>query len=312
MTTVDDRLREAAASLNTPKRTIPPFRSVRRRVRRRHMMTSAAVVVLVAALSAAAVTKDSRDRVFVTTPVSTSTSLGRPTTATTYTTTSSTVPSSDSLAVISSQLDAYVAADEARESAAGNGSPANIWGSPVISEHSPPVSEGDTYFAVAAFSFDQAGQPVQVLSYANRKWSRVAALAPPTSPGTIYHADALYLPENTPIAVAEVTQDSRPDFLIQFAGAGCFRAALVSQTGTRSGWRYVPFTGPFPTSDVLGGNPQFAVNNTIVSDNDCQATPMPTGQRHTWTWTYHPSSGNLVGVQKLGWPANPLRTTNSN
>jgi len=213
--------------------------------------------------------------------------------------------------VIRRRLNAYAAAEQARESTAGKTTPNNIWGNPVISEQSSPVLEGDTFFAVVAFSFDPGGRPVQVLSYLSGKWSRIALLAAPASPGTIYHADSLNLfSENTPIAVALVAGESVPDFLIQFAGGGCSSAAVVSQTGTPNGWRYLPFTGPFPMTDVVGGNPRF-VGRTLVSDNDCTASPTPAGQRYRWTWTYHRSSGTMAGIRHSGWPAKPSRIASS-
>jgi hypothetical protein len=74
MTTVDDRLREAATRLQPPQDAIPPFRRVRRRVRRRRLMALATVVViLIAAVSAVAATREVSHRVLVANPASTST-----------------------------------------------------------------------------------------------------------------------------------------------------------------------------------------------------------------------------------------------
>jgi hypothetical protein len=233
------------------------------------------------------------------------------TTAAVLTTTASMTPGAGALAVVDSRLNAYVAAEQASDAIAGKGSPNNIWGNPVISEHSSPVLEDHTNLAVAAFSFDPRGHPVQVLSYLNGKWSLVAALATPSSPGTIYHADSLDLfSENTPVTVDVVTGESVPDFLIKFAGAGCSSAAVVSQVGTHNGWRYVPFTGSTPKSDVVGGNPRF-VGSTLMTDNACTAVPIPAAQRYRWIWTYHPSSGTMAAVRRSGWPANPWGASSS-
>jgi hypothetical protein len=221
------------------------------------------------------------------------------------TTTPSATTTTTAFAQATAALDAVVAAEEAKEATAAVGSPENIWG-PVISEHSPPVPDGDSYVAVTAYSFDPDGHPVQVLSYTNGKWVQVAALSAPTEQGTIYHADAMDLfSENTQISVAEMSGNGRPQFLVKFAGGGCFSGAVVSQAGTENSWRFVPFVGPFPTSDVTGGDPRFE-DNMIVSDNDCTATPTPAAQRYTWTWTYDVASGDLRGVQHFGWTANPL------
>ncbi len=142
-------------------------------------------------------------------------------------------PGARALAVIDSRLNAYVSAEQATDAIVGKGSPNNIWGNPVISEHSSPVLEDHTNLAVAAFSFDPGGHTVQVLAYVKGKWSRLAALATPSSPGTTRRTDSLDLfSESTPITVDVVTGESVPEFLIKFADAGCFSAAVVSEVGT--------------------------------------------------------------------------------
>ena len=111
--------------------------------------------------------------------------------------------------------------------------------------------------------------------------------------------------QTTPIVVTEMTGEPAPGFLIELAGGGCFRAAVVTDAEPGQSRRYVPFVGPLPTSDVVGGNPQ-VTDNSIVTDNDCTATNTPPSQRFTWTWTYDLASGDFSGVQLTGWPANPL------
>jgi spore germination protein GerM len=84
MTSVDDRLRRAAASLGQGGEPIPPFKGVHQRARRRRMMAGAgAVVVAVAAAFALATTTRGRDRVIVQNPGPTSTTLAPSTTTTT-------------------------------------------------------------------------------------------------------------------------------------------------------------------------------------------------------------------------------------
>jgi hypothetical protein len=92
--------------------------------------------------------------------------------------------------------------------------------------------------------------------------------------------------------------------MIPFAGAGCSSASVVSPLQRGVGWRYVAFTGPFPQSDVLGGNPQ-VIGTTLTSDNDCTAVPVPTSSRLTYIWTYDAPSGVFVGASRAGWPVNP-------
>jgi germination protein M len=85
MTTLDDRLREAAGSLTPSQDAIPPFKGVRQRARRRRMMlTIGAVVVLAAVTFSAVSTMRDHDRVLVANPHSTSTTVA-PTTSTTTT-----------------------------------------------------------------------------------------------------------------------------------------------------------------------------------------------------------------------------------
>jgi hypothetical protein len=231
-------------------------------------------------------------------PSTTSTTKGRTSTTTTPKATATTAASV--LGGTSASLESYVSAENARETTAGTGSSQAVWGTNIY-ESSPPVEQADGYVAVAAFAFDPAGHPVQVLSYRNGTWSQVAALPPPNDPGTVDHPDALYLiSDETPVVVGHDT-DGQPDFLIPFAGAGCGRGPIVSDEG--GVWRYIPFAGPSPTTEVLAGNPQFE-GSTLISENDCAAS-VPVPQRYSWTWTYDPSSGNFVGTGHPGWPSTP-------
>jgi germination protein M len=85
MTSLDDRLHEAAGSLVTTREP-PPFQGVRQRARRRRMMGTAGAVVVLAAVTFSAIsTMRDHDRVLVANPHSTSTTVA-PTTTTTTTT----------------------------------------------------------------------------------------------------------------------------------------------------------------------------------------------------------------------------------
>ena len=217
----------------------------------------------------------------------------------------STTPAQGTLAQATIALDSYVAAEQSKEVMAGNNSPANVWGA-VISERSAPEAVGNSIVAVTAYSFDPQGHPVQVLAYSGGQWVLVQALPAPIEPGTLYHADAMdLLSQTTPITLTEMTGEPVPGFFIQLAGGGCFRAAVVTNAGPGESWHYVPFVGPLPTSEVVGGNPQ-VTENSIVSDNDCTATTTPPSQRFTWMWTYDPASGDFSGLQLAGWPPDPL------
>jgi hypothetical protein len=149
-----------------------------------------------------------------------------------------------------------------------------------------------------------------VLSYIKGKWQQVAALGVPEEPGTVRHRDALDLfSEASRIAVAEISGGGTPDFLVKFAGSGCFTGAVVSQVGGMGGWRYLPFSGLFPASDIVGGNPRLE-GHVLVTDNACTAVPAAPAHRYSWTWTYRPSSRALVGVEHEGWPPNPAGQVN--
>jgi hypothetical protein len=218
-------------------------------------------------------------------------------TTTTGPTTTTTLPS---LAAATVSLDAYVAAQSASDASAAAGSSLSVW-DPSIVEHSPPVAEDGEYIAVAAFGFDSGGHTVQVLAYADDEWSLVVGLGPPVEPGAVDHPDSLDLSGDTaPIVVAYATDD-QPDFLIPLAGAGCGQDPVLSDVTGQ--WQYLTFTGPFPTSEILGGNPQFD-GNSLISDNDCQAI-VPVDQRYSYTWVYDPSSESFVGTRHDGWPADP-------
>ncbi|HTK15801.1 MAG TPA: Gmad2 immunoglobulin-like domain-containing protein [Acidimicrobiia bacterium] len=103
MTNLDDRLRDAAASLEPSDAPIPPFKGVLQRARRRRMIGVTGALVAIAAVTFAAVsTTRDHDRVIVATPRSTSTTLAPSTT-----TTATTVPS-----VELSDVTVYLVADD--------------------------------------------------------------------------------------------------------------------------------------------------------------------------------------------------------
>lgn len=93
MTNLDDRLREAAASLEPNEAPIPPFKGVQRRARRRQMLGVTGALVVIAAVTFAGVsaTRD-RDKVLVQNPGPTSTTVAPTTTTNSTTTTTTTVP----------------------------------------------------------------------------------------------------------------------------------------------------------------------------------------------------------------------------
>jgi hypothetical protein len=132
----------------------------------------------------------------------------------------------------------------------------------------------------------------------------VAAFPPPKEPGTVDHPDSLLLFANS--GVSSDIQIARPndrtlEFLVPFAGGGCARGPVLSNIGGT--WHYVPFSGGFPTTEVMGGNPRFE-GRILVTDNDCAANVPPT-QRASYTWTYDDKTRSFVSVEHPGWPSNP-------
>ncbi len=186
---------------------------------------------------------------------------------------------------------ALVATEAARDSAAATqaGRPA-----PFAAIHSDPVLDDGSLVAVVAFSYEPGGHPVQVLGYHAGSWSQLAALLSPSGqPGANIPAGVLYLLPNTPVSVADVTGDGRPDFLIFLEAADNTPGVVVSQDG--GSWRYVPFNGPGSGGDVVARNPRFQ-GNTLLSTYDNCSPDCAQGANSTVVWTYVPSSGEFVAT----------------
>ena len=198
------------------------------------------------------------------------------------------------------QLGAYMA-NESRAYAAA--APKAGYSAQFVSVHSAPVLDDRSVVAVAAFDYDPGGHPIQVLQYTNGQWSERAGLGSASDPReTSTSTQWQFLDPSASVSVAEVTGDGRPDFLVLYAGADTDFGAIVSEAGDTPSWRFVPFTGPYPTSNSVGRNPRF-VGNTFDTDfNNC----MPDcagGHVSTVTWTYRSSSGVFWAPDPPGWKA---------
>jgi hypothetical protein len=194
-----------------------------------------------------------------------------------------------------------LAKDEA--AAAKVGTEAAVWPANVA-EYSSPIRLSDHYVAVVAYGFDPRAHPVQVMRLHGRKWSVVAAFPPPKDPGTANHPDSLLLFANS--GVSRDVQVARPsgrtlEFLVPFAGGGCATGPVLSNVGGT--WHYISFTGGFPTTEVMGGNPRFD-GKILVTDNDCAAN-VASPQRTSYTWRYDVKTLSFVSVEHSGWPPNP-------
>jgi hypothetical protein len=179
----------------------------------------------------------------------------------------------------------------------------------LVSVHSAPVKDGSKTVAVAAFSYSATGHPVQVLSYAAGRWSTVATLGPDLGPPAQPRADVnlLSLAPGAPISVADVTGDGLPDFLIIVQAADNTPGIVVSQDGGR--WRYIPNSGPFPTSYIVARNPRFQ-NGKLVSEFDDCIPDCASGHTYQIVWTYERSTGDFWAPNPPGWTA-PAGAVNS-
>lgn len=270
-------------------------RKALRRVDTKVLVALAAVAAVVVTLIAVGPLRSDNGPVHSppeTRPTSTSTS-----TSTSTTTTTTTVP-----LAAASQLDTYVADEEQTDSAAAtaSGLAARYGLTPFVADHSAPVADDGGTVAVAAFSYDPGGHPVQVLAYRGGQWTPVAALAAPTGQfGANIPASVVFLTQD-PVSVADVTGDARPDFLVMGSAADNVPGFVVSQDGGT--WRYIPFSGPYAPSptDVLGRQPQFQ-GNTLVSDYDNCVPDCASGQNSTIVWTYQPSTGEFTAPDPPGY-----------
>lgn len=172
--------------------------------------------------------------------------------------------------------------------------------------HSPAVLDDGAMVAVAAFSYAPAGHQVQVLGYSNGRWAPTASLAAPQGP--VANSYWLGTGRGLSITAADPTGDGRPDFLIPEQAADNVPGAVLSQDGPTGQWRYIPFTGPFPTSDTIGRDPRFS-GNTLVSTYDNCNPDCAQGANYTVTWTYQPGPGVFWAPDPPGWTA-PTGATN--
>ena len=202
-----------------------------------------------------------------------------------------------------SQLDAYVAAEQRTDSAAYADSGLNVGGfTPFVSVHSAPVDDDGRTVALAAFTYDPAGLPVQILTYRNGQWSILTELAAPpagssSADNTPPSFEAL-APD--PVSVADVTGDGQPDFLVRETAADNVPGFVVSQDGGR--WRYIGFHGPYapPPTYVIARGPTF-VGHTLESDYDNCVPDSAAGTNSTIVWTYNRSTGQFTAPDPPGY-----------
>jgi hypothetical protein len=308
MTTPVDEDRVAAVMremLSAGERARPPVTAaeLRNQVSRRALRRiDTKVVVAVAAVAAVIVTlivigplhsgRGPSRSPLSTVPTTTTT----PTTTTPTTTTPVTVP-----VAAASELDSYVAAEAATDSAAA----AQSGQVPFVVDHSPPTVDGSDIVALVAVSYDPGGHPVQVLGYGDGRWAPVAALASPSGQGTA-PSSVVYLTQG-PVSVADVTGDGRPDFLVEAGAADNVPGFVVSEVGGT--WHYVAFVGPYAPglTYIIGRNPEFQ-GNTLVSYYDNCTPNCAQGQNSTIVWTYQRSTGEFTAPLPAGYPDSTTTT----
>jgi hypothetical protein len=272
-----------------------------RRVDRKVLIAVAAVAAVIVTLVAIGPLRSKNPPTHSPTATQPTTTTTPPTTTTPTTTTPPTTTTTALPVAAASQLDAYVADEAATDSAAAsaNGVTGHYGIAPFISVHSAPVDDDGRTVAVAAFSYEPRGHPVQVLTYAAGQWTVVAALPAPTESGSILPASVVNLTAG-PVGVGDVTGDGQPDFVIMSSAADNVPGFVVSQAGGT--WRYIPFSGPYatPPTDILFRSPQIQ-GDTIVSDyNDC-VPDCASGTNSTIVWTYQPSTGEFTAPDPPGY-----------
>lgn len=168
------------------------------------------------------------------------------------------------------------------------------------STHTDPVRDGNNVIAIVAFSYDPDANSVWVLAYKNGAWTHVASQTDPFCPCAPPHTGSSIDPTHA-IQVADVTKDGRPDFLIPLTGAGAVPGAVLSQDGAPGGrWRYISFTGPFPTSRQVGRDPKFQGGTLISTFNSCEPS-CAQGTTTTMKWTYRRKTGVFWAPNPPGW-----------
>lgn len=206
---------------------------------------------------------------------------------------STTVGSQEPAAQLAEYVSTAAVRDEQAASAAGKS-----WGG---SLNTAPIQDGNSLIAVAAFSYDATGKPVQVLRYGNGQWTEEAAL--PSPPGTgessLWLANRADLGNLASISVGDLTGDGLPDFLVPLNAADNVPGAVISQDGASGGWRYVPYRqGASPTQQFLFARDARIQDGRLVTTYDSCNPSCATSKPVAVTWIYEPGTGAF-------WAPNP-------
>ncbi|HVA08748.1 MAG TPA: hypothetical protein VNG12_18595 [Acidimicrobiales bacterium] len=227
----------------------------------------------------------------VSTTLSTTTTVSSPPPGST-----TTVPESGEAA----QLAAYISVEAARDKAAASQTPMS-WNGYLFTQ---PVNDAGVVVAVAAFSYDPAAKPVQVLAYTQGQWTHAASLPLPwddSARGAAMNSGWLANYAGLTITDADVTGDGRPDFLIPLGAADNTPGLVLSQDGTSGGtsWRFVPYIQGSATtlSYEFARDARFQGNKLVTTYDNCQPN-CAQGTTNPITWTYQRASARF-------WAASP-------
>jgi hypothetical protein len=145
--------------------------------------------------------------------------------------------------------------------------------------HSSPVRVGDTHVAVVGIQRSLDDRMITVVSLAGPKPAAVAELALPVPRFDI---------ADIPVAVADVTGDGRPDFLVHMDAADNQPGVVVSDDG--GAWRLVPTSAADKDAVYIGRDPAITENRLVSTRLDCNPS-CTEGRAHTIRWTYQRPGG---------------------
>lgn len=272
---VDDRLRQAARELVAANSHASPRTDLQPRRRPRPIAIGAGLAAAALGVAIAVSTLRGGDTVVAVTSPSAKTS-----------------PTIDPAArsLMTKRLAEYMqVVDEADSLGAMQAGHTGWWHGSI---HTGPVLDGGTVIAVAAFSWDPRS-PLLVLSYSGGEWHPIAYPTDPWCPCQGFTPEPSTIDLTIPIQIGDVTGDGRPDFLISMTAAGTTPGAVLSQDGAAPGqWRYLPFTGQFPTTTTLAGSPSIRGDHIVSNFNECQPN-CALGKHFQLTWTYEPATGEF-------------------
>ncbi|MDA8277848.1 MAG: hypothetical protein M0Z45_06615 [Actinomycetota bacterium] len=162
------------------------------------------------------------------------------------------------------------------------------------------VVDGHTPVALAAFSYDPNSLNVKIFAYQSGSWSVVKQLGAPsgiTAPNAANHPWMVTDKYGHGIAVANITSDGAPTFMIPLLFADNIPGSFVIQSSTTSlrSWKYANFypLGSKKPLEVLGRNPVFTSTGVVSQNDDCNPD-CASGHVTNQSWTFDASKRDFV------------------